>query len=1034
MIRSSRRGRQGSRTSKLKHHDHVTDLKKVDATSKAQKNNKSNSSLKFNDEADDTFYDYRANTKLRVGRIKGNNIDDERMMKSKGNYSYNQSNNDDEGENENDQNTNNMRELASRFQLDDQDEVHIVETDDDESINSDEAMGDFSSKKYEKTKDDEKPSKKRFVKNAVRFFDKKLEESGEEEEEDDDDNEDTDFKECEFIDASTMLDIGAESDNTFSESEKDENYDKIDQTSEDGDLEESSGDDDIDLDEEDESKLSQMAHLIQHLNASTSQKRKDGIELDLMHKPSKIAKKQKLLIDQIETRPENEVVISSTSGDGAGLSDQIKLEDLISNLPSTYDLQSLKKSLKPLASNNQSSKSGPLPAPLDPRNQQRIERVAAYELAKREIGKWDETSRANRGLIGKGYDGIHRFVAPDKKSNPTDNQPDVNRWNVHFKPSNSLESQVLRILQESRLSSRKIQEEESGILQEKGLTKEQIKARLSESRITKELLFRTERKAKRVAKIKSKTFRRIRKKERERKARENQDGELDLEMKQKLDEIDGGKRVKEEIERLETQRARERASLKHSSQGAWAKKVSVLKGLDGDAHAAIQERIKREELLKRKIEGKEAENGVSEESEGEDSEFDSDLDVAGIKEHALIQLAAVNMKETSQDPPAKGLMAMKFMQRAEAQKIKQVNEVEAALRQELLDNDDKDYDSDSENLASSAIRVQGNPGRLMFGSENPRKLKEAEIVNVDPEISEPKPIPTGSSSDLKSLSQGAFKNVSNFNPSGISNQSKKKGANSEDSEENPWLTSKLNELVSSRTKDSSILAAEKEKLKAEKRKRKNASVVNEAKEEARIEIDLETYLGNPKDGQFGLKALKMMETNNSSKVHDPIIRRGNTDSNRRTAIEQRELVSQAFADDGVVAQFEEEKQKEIRRDEPKKLDVTLPGWGDWGGKGAKKSRHSKKFYKRVEGIKPDQRLDSTLSNVIISEKKNFKKVLKYQTGSLPFPYTSSSQLEHKMRQSFGPEFNTKDQFRHLVRPDVLLYPGQIIEPVSEPKI
>lgn len=50
--------------------------------------------------------------------------------------------------------------------------------------------------------------------------------------------------------------------------------------------------------------------------------------------------------------------------------------------------------------------------------------------------------------------------------------------------------------------------------------------------------------------------------------------------------------------------------------------------------------------------------------------------------------------------------------------------------------------------------------------------------------------------------------------------------------------------------------------------------------------------------------------------------------------EQLELIRQAFAgDDVTAAEFEEEKDKLAEKAKPKDKDVTLPGWGCWGGQG-----------------------------------------------------------------------------------------------------
>lgn len=119
--------------------------------------------------------------------------------------------------------------------------------------------------------------------------------------------------------------------------------------------------------------------------------------------------------------------------------------------------------------------------------------------------------------------------------------------------------------------------------------------------------------------------------------------------------------------------------------------------------------------------------------------------------------------------------------------------------------------------------------------------------------------------------------------------------------------------------------AEKAKLKALKRKRKHTSEVTNAQSEAEVAINVDSFLGP--QATAGPSVLKAMEEDEShGKEGDAIIRRDTVDARGRTVFEQRELVNAAFADDGVVAQFEEDKRKETESDAPQTVDVTLPGW------------------------------------------------------------------------------------------------------------
>ena len=137
------------------------------------------------------------------------------------------------------------------------------------------------------------------------------------------------------------------------------------------------------------------------------------------------------------------------------------------------------------------------------------------------------------------------------------------------------------------------------------LSVEEVSARRAELAKMRDLMFRAEAKAKRIAKIKSKTYRRLKKKERARLAEklgEGSDDDLD----------DEEARLKREVER-----ARERATLRHKNTGKWAKAMRARGELDEDQRRDINEMLDRGEKLRRKIQG-EGESDEESEDEGED--------------------------------------------------------------------------------------------------------------------------------------------------------------------------------------------------------------------------------------------------------------------------------------------------------------------------------------------------------------------------------------------------------------------------------
>ena len=109
------------------------------------------------------------------------------------------------------------------------------------------------------------------------------------------------------------------------------------------------------------------------------------------------------------------------------------------------------------------------------------------------------------------------------------------------------------------------------------LSVEEVAERRAELAKMRDLMFRAEAKAKRVSKIKSKTYRRIRKKAKAKLASQLGMDEDD----EDVDDEEG--QLKREVER-----ARERATLRHKNTGKWAKAMKARGELDVDQRREVQ--------------------------------------------------------------------------------------------------------------------------------------------------------------------------------------------------------------------------------------------------------------------------------------------------------------------------------------------------------------------------------------------------------------------------------------------------------------
>jgi U3 small nucleolar RNA-associated protein 14 len=225
------------------------------------------------------------------------------------------------------------------------------------------------------------------------------------------------------------------------------------------------------------------------------------------------------------------------------------------------------------------------------------------------------------------------------------------------------------------------------------LSVEEVANRRAELRKMRELMFRADVKAKRIAKIKSKTFRRIKKRERERLATKPGDGDL-------MDD-------EHERTKRETERAKERATLKHKNTGKWAKAMRARGELDEDQRRDINEMLDRGERLKRRVQG----IASDDDDDGSDSEGEQNVD--GIKTSAFEELARLNddsVAEAEHEP--KSVFNMKFMKDAAARQALESHHMAEDFIKEM---GARGSDGEApETLESTAVSVKRTGGRFSF--------------------------------------------------------------------------------------------------------------------------------------------------------------------------------------------------------------------------------------------------------------------------------------------------------------------------------
>jgi len=612
---------------------------------------------------------------------------------------------------------------------------------------------------------------------------------------------------------------------------------------------------------------------------------------------------------------------------------------------------------------------GVLQAPLPRIVQDRLDRSAAYKLSKEEVQGWAPTIKRLREAEHLSF-----------PLQPTAQPPAASNAGLasRFKPTTDMERSVAALLEEGGLTEKQMAEEEG--LAMKALDPEEALRRQTELRRMRELMFRAEQKARRANKIKSKTYRRVHRKERER-------------MQQQLAELTAAEGGLDDEEREELMykaakdRAKERATLRHKNTGKWAKMhVGRNDEASRDATLALEEQLRRGDELRKRIHT----------MDEDDDELSLDDDDTDGRATAFDELADFEQKEAERDAreeaeleasdkKGKGLLNMKFMKDARERQSKAARETIQSLRDMVTQEGDT---SDTEAGRPDGVDVHqiGHAaGRAVYHTAAARE-NHTQAPTERP--------------------ANPFKT----------------------SQSNPWLADSEERTkgpaVSSVPSGTDNTAAARSRHRTERHLQRGQEARAAAMDDAALAIDPHAQMqaAAASESDSDAEPVEVSKTSRGKRG------RGKRHSSTLPSM-QRDLVSEAFAGDDVAVDFVKEKQAVVGAEAPREEDTTLPGWGSWGGKGVRrKSQKNPHLIKKVAGIDPRNRKDYGMDHVIVNEKLD-KKASKYKAKDLPFPYTSAAQYEAAMRTPIGAEWNTRTQHQRLTLPRVTTKMGQRIDPI-----
>uniref|UniRef100_A0A8C7A9T1 U3 small nucleolar RNA-associated protein 14 homolog A n=1 Tax=Neovison vison TaxID=452646 RepID=A0A8C7A9T1_NEOVI len=523
----------------------------------------------------------------------------------------------------------------------------------------------------------------------------------------------------------------------------------------------------------------------------------------------------------------------------------------------------------------------------------------------------------------------------------------------------------------------------------KAMSLEEAKMRRAELQRARALQSYYEARARREKKIKSKKYRKVLKKGKARKA---------LKDFEKLRKVNPTAAL-EELEKIEKARMMERMSLKHQNSGKWAKSKAIMAKYDLEARQAMQEQLARNKELTQKLQ-------VASNSEEEEE---------GVEEEGDLVPDAVNEIQMDADGPNPWMLRnhSRGTKEAKGQDPEQLPEPVAHEASESEEEEDRPG-------AEEEIH-------LLNEFEERRSLRRKSGLNQDAEpVSRQEPKDSSSQEVLSELRALAQKLNKEKNQSGKQNMSSTRTVpvvqreGPPKAEEEPPLLQRP---------ERAHTVQELEEL-AKEGCFQNEEVPRPGREGQQTERNPNTQPGVPKEKKRKEQMIDLQNllTTKSPSVKSLAIPTTVEELEDEEERDQKQMIKEAFAGDDVIRDFLKEKREAVEASKPKDVDLTLPGWGEWGGMGLKPSAKKRRRFliKTPEG---PPRKDKNLPNVIINEKRNVHAAA-HQVRVLPYPFTHHQQFERTIQTPIGSTWNTQRAFQKLTTPKVVTKPGHIIKPIK----
>lgn len=646
----------------------------------------------------------------------------------------------------------------------------------------------------------------------------------------------------------------------------------------------------------------------------------------------------------------------------------IDVSDLTKSLKEKYKHVVIRNKIK------KAQKARILHKPLEKPQTERIRRSVGFTKSKDELGKWNSIVEKNR--------------VASQLSFP------LKQGEVDFSTNLSGQKKTARKRFKSELDLALEQVEEPKIeivyVENKfPLSMEEIMAKRQEMAKLRAHQSYQEAKAHKRNKIKSKTYHRIKRKEK-----------LKLQIKEfeLLQKTDPEEALRK-LEQLEKTRAEERVTLRHRSTGQWAKNKQIRAKYDKESRQALSQQLQISRELTQKL--KNTENS----------------DDSGMED--LVDLP-LNIKSNLSNP---------WVSNQDSEIDSFVSGYRKFWNEEnnksTIENEDKNSKQEILIPMQKEVREIETASVKKTTKKTKKKLKRKFAVCEELHCNTSWTV-TEDNNEKQAEIEDLFEDLEDT----VRRKAKKKLANLQNSSQSSNKEKKVKKRNKKEVKCDASLPRERAlRPEIDEELIMDAEITGETLELQKIiksaESKAKETVGNKNIDPSKYSLVKTVNLNTKL----PNVSQGNDNEESDDENNQRQFISEAFADDDVVNDFAKEKSDVVDQDKPKNIDLSLPGWGSWGGKNIEPSKWKKKRF-LIKMPKDLPRRDQNKGNLILNEHKD-KKIKQHQVSELPFPFTSVKDYEASIRAPIGDTFVPQTAFRRLIKPTVVTKKGAIIEAMDE---